>query len=77
MATGIEEILKAALNLPSDSRAELAEKLLESLDEEKRAEIEESWVEEIERRWTEFETGKMKAIPGEEVMRSLRAGRKR
>jgi putative addiction module component (TIGR02574 family) len=71
-----EEILQAALSMPADQRATLAEKLLESLEENDRKEVDAAWAEEAENRLQAYEKGKIKSIPGDEVMRSLPRGKK-
>jgi len=53
MATKLEEIEKAALNLPAAERAQLVTRLVASLGEGADAEIELAWVEEAERRYQE------------------------
>jgi putative addiction module component (TIGR02574 family) len=68
-----KEIVSAALALPPDTRAMLAEHLLESLDAEDQKRIDELWAEEAERRDKEMEDGVVTPIPGEEVMNRLRA----
>ena len=68
-----EEIISAALALPPDTRAMLAEYLLESLDAEDQKRIDGLWAEEAERRDKEIEDGVVTPIPGEEVMNRLRA----
>ena len=68
-----EEIVTAALALPEDARAMLAEQLLESLDTENQARINALWVEEAERRDREIDEGKVKAVPVDEVMERLRS----
>lgn len=68
-----EEIINAALALPPDTRAMLAEHLLESLDADDQKRIDELWAEEAERRDKEIEDGVVTPIPGEEVMNRLRA----
>jgi putative addiction module component (TIGR02574 family) len=72
MVTASEEILQQLLSLPVETRAALAEKLLESLDppDERNNRL---WAEEAERRVEAYERGEMKAIPGEEVFARLRA----
>ena len=67
-----EEIMSAALALPADSRAMLAEELLESLAADEQERINALWVEEAERRDRELEDGTVNALPGEEVMNRLR-----
>jgi len=72
-----EEIMSAALALPPNARAMLAEHLMESLDAEDQEQIDALWAEEAERRDKELEDGTVKAIPGEEVMNRLRSRYKR
>lgn len=65
-----EAILTAALTLPPENRAVLAEKLLESLETPDRAEIDAAWAEEAERRIKAFKEGSLKAIPGDRFFSS-------
>lgn len=53
MASKLEDIEKAALNLPMAERAQLVTRLVASLGEETDAELELAWVEEAERRYQE------------------------
>lgn len=53
MAPKLEDIEKAALNLPMAERARLVTRLVASLGEETDTEIELAWVEEAERRYQE------------------------
>jgi putative addiction module component (TIGR02574 family) len=76
MTSSVDAILHAALLLPPENRAALAEKLLESLDEESQKEICDAWAEEVESRIRAFEQGALKAIPGSEVLQSVRPGNK-
>ena len=64
---------KAALNLPADERAALAQKLLLSLDEPSDAELEQTWLAEAARRARELDRGEVQAIPAEEVRRKARS----
>lgn len=70
------ELLKAAaLELPAPQRAELARRLLESLDpeaDESPAIIEAAWDEEIRRRLDEYDTGGVKTIAAKTVFAELR-----
>jgi len=72
-----EEIENAALSLPPDARATLAEHLMASLDAFDQEEIDPLWLEEIERRSKEIDDGVVTPIPGEEVMARLRSRYKR
>lgn len=68
-----DELLKAALALPPDARAQLADQLLASLEGENQKEIDVSWAEEAERRMKEIREGKVEPIDGESVMKELRS----
>lgn len=68
-----EEILRAALDLPPNARAMLAGHLLESLDDSKQTETDAAWSEEVERRIRDIDEGRVKLIPGEEVLAELRS----
>lgn len=72
-----EEIENAALALPLEARAMLAEHLLESLDTDEQQRLDAWWAEEAERRDKEIEDGTVAAIPGDEVMQRLRSRYKR
>jgi putative addiction module component (TIGR02574 family) len=72
----MEALFQAALALPPDQRAALAEQLLDSLAAKDQAAIDAAWVEEAERRLQALDQGKVKTIPGEEVLRSLSIRRK-
>jgi putative addiction module component (TIGR02574 family) len=64
-------ILEAAMALPPEARAELAEILCDSLDNPMPDEIEAEWAKEIERRMTAYERDPSKGIPGEQVLAEL------
>lgn len=71
-----EEVLAAALELPESSRADIADRLLQSLDTADQREIDALWAEEAEARIDAFERGEIEAIPGPEVFASIRARRR-
>ena len=66
----LEQLETEALKLDLSSRAKLASKLLESLDELSEAEAERLWAEEAQRRADEWDEGKAKSA--EEVLREVR-----
>jgi putative addiction module component (TIGR02574 family) len=72
-----EEILSAALELPPERRAMLADHLLTSLDRRDQKRIDALWGEEAERRMREIDEGKVTPIPGDQVMDRLRSRRSR
>ena len=63
------ELLKRALTLSAEERAQLAGSLLESLDgaHDDPEAVEAAWNEEIARRIADLDSGKAKTIPWEEV----------
>jgi putative addiction module component (TIGR02574 family) len=71
------KIVSDALSLPPRSRAKLAERLLESLEDPKQKEIDRLWADEVEDRIDAYERGKLKAIPGQEVFRRLKPRKKK
>jgi len=73
LSSSFDQILRAAMELPPDSRAMLAGHLLESLDQPEQMEIDAAWSEEIERRIRDVDEGRVKLIPGEEVLAELRS----
>lgn len=69
----VKEIEKALLKLDVRSRARLAGKLIQSLDELSDAENERLWAEEAFRRHQELNRGKTKARPADKVLADARA----
>ncbi|HYH45772.1 MAG TPA: addiction module protein [Thermoanaerobaculia bacterium] len=74
METRFEVVESEALRLSPGERAALAQRLLESLDED--AEIEEAWAVEVERRIAEVESGAVQVIPMAEALAQVRAALK-
>lgn len=72
MAAGIHDLVNEALALPEASRAFLAEKLLESLDQDEDFTVSDEWREEIRRRCRELDAGNSRTAPAEEVFAELR-----
>ena len=71
------KVINDALSLPPQSRAKLAERLLESLDDPKQKEIDRLCADEVEDRIDAYESGQIKAIPGKKVFRRLKLKKKR
>ncbi len=69
----LKQIEDEALHLPEDRRAELAQKLLLSLDAPSENEIAQDWLAEARRRARELDSGTVKPIPAEEARRKARA----
>ena len=68
-------VLEEALKLTAHERAEVAEQLIASLDDEPDPDVEQAWQEEVQQRLQQIERGEVKTIPWEEVQRRLRNGR--
>ncbi|MGB7555005.1 MAG: addiction module protein [Candidatus Korobacteraceae bacterium] len=71
MTEDVNELLKKALGLPVNDRAELAGSLLDSLDETVDEDVEASWQEEIALRIQELDSGKARTVPWTEVRSRL------
>lgn len=67
-----ETIEHIVLNLPMQQRAELAHKLLLSLEDQDEDEIAEAWRVEALRRSAEIDDGSVKTISAEEVSAAVR-----
>jgi hypothetical protein len=72
MAKPLEDIEKALLALPERSRADLAAKLIHSLDGEADADAERLWLEEVRRRAEAVREGQAELYSVAEVMDALR-----
>jgi putative addiction module component (TIGR02574 family) len=68
-----EDLLSAALNLPLDERAALADRLLRSLDDLPEPERKRLWLEVSDRRLQEMREAKVREIPADEVFARGRA----
>jgi hypothetical protein len=66
-------IEEEALHLPVAVRADLAQKLLLSLEGDSPAEIEAEWLHEAERRAREIDEGAVELVPAELVRQRARA----
>jgi putative addiction module component (TIGR02574 family) len=71
MSREATELLKKALSLPVEERADLAGSLIESLDNSEDDSVAAAWDEEIARRMAELDSGKVKPVPLEEARRRL------
>ncbi|MDQ1638012.1 MAG: hypothetical protein QOF62_1351 [Pyrinomonadaceae bacterium] len=72
MATNWEQLAEQAMDLPSESRARLADRLVESLAADELSAIDRLWVTEAIRRRDEVRSGKVEAIDGKEALRKVR-----
>ena len=72
MSLTIDQLTTEAMHLPVSSRAELAERLVESLDFSEEGEIQQAWTAEAIRRRDEVRSGEVKTIPGDVVLAEIR-----
>jgi len=72
MSTTVEQLIEQAMSLPTESRARLADLLVESLDVGEPGETEQLWVSEARRRRDEVRSGKVETIPGNEALQKAR-----
>ncbi|MBF0473457.1 MAG: addiction module protein [Nitrospirae bacterium] len=71
MSQKIEEIVKNVLSLPINSRAYIAEVLLESLDLEEGFPLSYIWMNEIKKRCNEIDESKVQLVGGMEGLEQL------
>jgi Putative addiction module component len=67
-----EELTTRAMAWPAKSRAELAELLIQSLEEEDDKEIKSAWLAEIHRRDQEIRAGAAVTKPADHALREAR-----
>ncbi len=68
MTSRSAELLQEALSLPPDERAEIAERLLSSLDTPTDRGIEAMWAEEAEDRLDALERGDIKTVAARQAL---------
>ena len=78
MSSTEEVVFSAALALPEQSRAQLADMLWASVPEEQldlcvTDEVRQAWAAEARRRMRDLESGNVALLPGDEVMGRLRS----
>lgn len=72
MSTEGSRILNDVLALPADERAELVERILDSLGEAPDKERLKKWAAETESRLDAIDRGELGTVPGQEVLARLR-----
>lgn len=72
MSMTIEQITENALILTNTERAQLADKLVQSLDPADDNGFHAIWVSEAKRRRDEVRNGVVQAIPGDEALAAVR-----
>ena len=71
MTVAAEKVAEEALALPVEDRADLADRLVQSLDADDHAWRDE-WEREVLKRVEEVRSGKVKLVPGRAAMDELR-----
>ena len=66
-----DKLIDEAVSLPVEIRAQLVEKLLQSLNPA-RQDFDSLWAKEAEQRVRGIKTGQVKTVPGEEVFKKIR-----
>jgi putative addiction module component (TIGR02574 family) len=69
MAPTLEAVYQAALALPDEERAELADRLLGTLSADVPSQLHPAWRAELKRRSAQVDAGEVAPIPWEEVKR--------
>ena len=68
----VEQIAEEALSLPSEARALLADRLVESLDPAEDGYVHQLWITEAHRRRDDVRSGRVQTIHGDEAMAQVR-----
>ena len=68
----VEQITEEAMALPSEARALLADRLVESLDPAEDGYIRQLWATEACRRRDDVRAGRVRTIPGDEALARVR-----
>jgi len=73
MSAASHKILLDVLGLPDEERAEIAARLIESLDESPEVGVDEAWASEIERRCEMLDAGQAVTSDWKDVRRRIEA----
>ena len=65
-----KQLIEAAVSLPVEERTLVVDSLLRSLNQPE-SEIDKEWAKEAKRRLDELRSGRVNAIPGEEVFKRV------
>lgn len=72
MSPKLLEIEREAIRLPVKDREVLAERLMRSVRRKPLTQVEEAWIKEAERRFSEWRRGKRVGIPSERALKQIR-----
>jgi putative addiction module component (TIGR02574 family) len=73
MSNLAEKFIEEALMLPLEERAELVDKLLQSLNVPTQSDVDRLWMDEVEKRINEYDSKKVESLNGENVIREIRS----
>ena len=68
-----EKVYEEALDLPTDDRLKLIDRLLHSTNLPIQVDIDKAWSKEVQCRSAKLENGTAKLVPGEEVFAKIRS----
>jgi putative addiction module component (TIGR02574 family) len=74
MSQGVQDLFEAALALSDEEQLQLVAALVAAADERGLRPLDDSWLEEIQRRSAEYDAGGVEPIPWSEVKRRVRRG---
>ncbi len=72
MSSQFDDLTTRARALPPEEKATLVRLLIDDLDPGQDPDVEKLWLEEAERRYSQYLRGEVEAIPGDEVMAEAR-----
>lgn len=72
MSALLDELSKKAMQLDVEERAQLAQELMESVDQDSDAEVGAAWETELASRIAKYELGESKLIPAAEVFEAAK-----
>jgi putative addiction module component (TIGR02574 family) len=74
MSATATEVLTRALRLPARERAEIAGRLIDSLEGPSEENVEAAWAVEIARRIEQLDAGQVTTVPWSEARETIRGG---
>ncbi|REL39149.1 hypothetical protein DYD21_04110 [Rhodohalobacter sp. SW132] len=67
-----KQIISIISNLPFDQQAEIVNQILQKFHQPDQ-DVEKAWMDEVERRAREVDSGEVEMVPGEQAMQRLRS----
>lgn len=72
MTDKVDRLALELLDLPASARAEIAKKLIASLDETDDGPVDDLWAEEAERRLKDIRDGTVQTVPAAQVLQEVK-----